>query len=290
MHLSITLLLILPLKIFIGTQEINPKQYKIYETATGSILTLEELVIKVNGVDVLLFGEEHDDSLGHVLQYQLYQGMLENYTSVALSMEMFERDVQLVMDEYLAGLITESKLINAGKAWSNYSAYAPIVNLAKEYNQQVIAANVPDRYANMVGRKGLGSLKLLDRKARHLYAKVIAPDKGDPYLVKFNEIMGSHAHSMGPSVFHAQLLRDATMAETIVNAYRKNRKTKILHLTGRFHSDDGLGTVNELKKRKRKLNVMTISCFADPDSGQPDWKAYQDLADFIILTKGNNDI
>jgi uncharacterized iron-regulated protein len=290
MHLSLTLLLILDLQIFTGTQEINPKQYTIYETATGSILTLEEMVMKVNGVDVLIFGEEHDDSIGHVLQYQLYQGMLESYTSVSLSMEMFERDVQMVIDEYLEDLITESKLINAGKPWSNYSDYAPLVNLAKERNQQVLAANVPDRYANMVSRKGLGSLKLLDKKARFLYANVDIPDRDDPYLVKFNEALGPHAHSMDPTVFYAQLLRDATMAESIVNAHLKNRNTKILHLTGRFHSDDGMGTVNELKKRKRKLIIMTISCFAEPDTGQEDWKAYQNLADFIFLTKNSPDI
>jgi uncharacterized iron-regulated protein len=287
MHLSVSLLLLWPFLILIGAQEINPKQYTVYQTTTGSKLTLEELITEVNGADVLVFGEEHDDSIGHVLQYKLYSGLLEKYTTVTLSLEMFERDVQMVMDEYLAGLITESKLINAGKAWDNYSAYAPLVNLAKDKNQKVLAANVPGRYANMVSRKGLGSLKLLDKKARFLYAKVDIPDKEDAYLAKFNEALGPHSHSMGPSVFHAQLLRDATMAESITNASKKNRNAKILHLTGRFHSDDGFGTVAEIKKRKKRLKVMTISCFSDSDSGRQDWKAYKNLADFIILTKNS---
>ncbi|AKP54086.1 ChaN family lipoprotein [Cyclobacterium amurskyense] len=265
-------------------KDLHKQNYTIYETATGNLLSLDSLVERLNSADIIVFGEEHNDSLGHVLQYQLYKRLLESHESVTLSMEMFERDVQRAVNEYLAGLITESKLLHAGKAWNNYSAYAPMVNLAKDRNQQVVAANVPGRYANMVSRKGLGSLNQLDRKARHLYAKVKIPEKDDAYLAKFNAAMGEHAHSMGPTVFHAQLLRDATMAESILKAHRKNRNTKILHLTGRFHSDERLGTVSELKKRKRKLNLVTISCFANPKEDDQDWSTNEALADFIILT------
>lgn len=266
------------------SKDLHKQNYTIYETATGNLLSLDSLVERLNSANIIVFGEEHNDSLGHVLQYQLYKRLLESHESVTLSMEMFERDVQRVMNEYLAGLITESKLLHAGKAWNNYSAYAPMVNLAKDRNQKVVAANVPGRYANMVSRKGLGSLNQLDRKASHLYAKVKIPEKADPYLAKFNAAMGAHAHSMGPTVFHAQLLRDATMAESILKAHRKNRNTKILHLTGRFHSDERLGTVSELKKRKRKLNLVTISCFANPKEDDQDWSTNEALADFIILT------
>ena len=285
MYLSIPTLFLLLLQTVLPPKVLNQGDYTIYESATGNRLTLVALVKKVSKAQVIVFGEEHDDSLGHVLQYQLYKGLLESHKSVTLSMEMFERDVQMVLNEYLAGLITESKLLHAGKAWSNYSDYAPLVNLAKNHGQQVIAANVPGRYANMVSRKGLGSLDQLHRKARHLYAKVEIPDNDDAYLAKFNAAIGAHAHSMGPTVFHAQLLRDATMAENIPKAHRKNQNTKILHLTGRFHSDERLGTVAELIKKKRKLKVITISCFATPEGAAKDWSTNKGLADFIILTK-----
>ncbi|EPR67371.1 ChaN family lipoprotein [Cyclobacterium qasimii] len=285
MYISIPALFLLLIQTLLLPKNIQQENYIIYERATGNRITLDALEKKVNDADVIIFGEEHDDSLGHVLQYQLYKGLLDSYESVTLSMEMFERDVQMVLNEYLAGLISESKLIHEGKAWHNYSDYAPLVNLAKDRNQKVIAANVPGRYANMVSRQGLGALSQLDRRARQLYAKVKIPEKDDAYLAKFNTAMGAHAHSMGPTVFHAQLLRDATMAESILKAHRKTRNTKILHLTGRFHSDERLGTVAELKKRKRKLKVITISCFATPEGTAKDWSTDKGLADFIILTK-----
>ncbi|WP_163387417.1 ChaN family lipoprotein, partial [Cyclobacterium jeungdonense] len=233
---------------------------------------------------VILFGEEHNDSLAHALQSQLYKNLINQRRNVILSMEMFERDVQLVLDEYLAGLISESSLIKEGRTWTNYADYAPLVNLAKKNNRRVLAANVPGRYASMVSRKGIGTLKFLDKKASSYFTYFELPGENDRYHKKFNAAMGGHGHSMGPSVFHAQLLRDATMAESIVNAWKKNRDSLILHLTGRFHTDEDLGTVSELKKRKKKLRILTISCFPAMDFETPDWSAYENLADIIILT------
>lgn len=281
MNFSIYSIIFIILQVSFLPTSTQQEDYTIIETETGNQLSLAVLADKLTEAEVIFFGEEHNDSIAHVLQYQLYKSLLLKNSSLTLSLEMFERDVQLVMDEYLAGLITEKKLRQEGKIWNNYSAYAPLVNLAKENRQQVIAANVPGRYANMVSRKGLASLDQLQRKARHLFAKITIPKAADPYLLKFNKAMGAHAHSMGPSVFHAQLLRDATMAESILKAWRKDKKTKILHLTGRFHSDERLGTVAELKRMKPKLKIKTISCFAN-DGDLENKKA---LADFIILTK-----
>ncbi len=92
---------------------------------------------------MVLLGETHDDSIAHQLQLQLMLGALKQvrrcagnpvlgtpcsmYTimhhvvealiwtrragrQLTLSLEMFERDVQGVMDEYLAGSITERDL------------------------------------------------------------------------------------------------------------------------------------------------------------------------------------
>ncbi|WP_339922021.1 ChaN family lipoprotein [uncultured Cyclobacterium sp.] len=285
MNFYIPSLIFILLQVSPATSFSQQEYFTIIECETGKRLSLASLVEKLTEAEVIFFGEEHNDSIGHVLQYQLYKGLLEKNPSITLSMEMFERDVQLVMDEYLAGLITEKKLLQEGKVWNNYPAYAPLVNLAKEKKQKVIAANVPGRYANMVSRKGLASLDQLQRKARQLYGRVEVPEKEDAYLKKFNAAMGAHAHGMGPSVFHAQLLRDVTMAESIIQSWRKNRKTKIFHITGRFHSDEKLGTVAALKKRKQNLKVMTISCFAKPEKSTKDWSTEKELADFIILTE-----
>ncbi len=70
-------------------------------------------------------------------------------------MEMFERDVQIVLDEYLKNYISESHFISSSRAWGNYKTdYRPLVEFAKQNKIDVVAANAPRRYVNMVSRLG----------------------------------------------------------------------------------------------------------------------------------------
>lgn len=245
---------------------------------------MSDLVAAMENADVLFFGEEHDDSIAHRIQELLYEGLLKRYGEVILSMEMFERDAQLVMDEYLADHITEVKLKEEGKAWNNYNDYAPMVNLAKARGQRVVAANVPTRYANMVSRKGLAALQDLPKASKKSLPSLPIFTDQPLYEKKFYEAMGGHGHGMGPTIFHAQLLRDATMAESISDTWRKSKRTKVLHLNGRFHSDEYLGTVSALQRLRRRVVILTVSCFSSEDFEAPDWDKHSRLGDFVVLT------
>jgi uncharacterized iron-regulated protein len=259
-------------------------QYRIYDTRTSQEITLEDLNVAISGAHVVVFGEEHDDSIAHVIQAALYEAMLASYGQVTLSMEMFDREVQLVLDEFLADLISEEKLVQEGRAWPNYKDYAPILDLAKSSRQPTVAANVPGRYAQMVARRGLAALNDLDSRASGFYETFDLPGSDDPYRKKFFDAMGDHGHSMGPEIFHAQLLRDATMASSIFDAWRSNRRGKVLHLTGRFHSDGRMGTVKFLQDKRRRLEIMVISCFPAEDFEDPGWEEYGALGDFVVVT------
>jgi uncharacterized iron-regulated protein len=62
----------------------------------------------------------------------LFKKLSEKYPQkTALSMEMFQTDCQLVLNEYLAGLIREKNLITDARTWPNYKDYKPLVELAK---------------------------------------------------------------------------------------------------------------------------------------------------------------
>src|SRR5699024_4439727 len=127
----------------------------IYDTQAGHEITLNELVDSLQHTDVLFFGEEHNDSVAHVLQYAVLSAMDERYETVALSMEMLVSDDQLVLDEYLAGLVTERNFSKDVVLWNNYADYRPAVEYAKAHSLPVLAANAPSRYTNRVTREGL---------------------------------------------------------------------------------------------------------------------------------------
>jgi uncharacterized iron-regulated protein len=258
------------------------EHFKLYDTRAQKLITVAELTESVKDADVLFFGEEHNDSIAHRLQDTIYRSLLNRYGGVALSMEMFERDCQQVLDEYLADFITDSRLVAEARGWTNYKDYRPMVNAAKQWRQPVIAANAPRRYVNMIGRRGLAGLDSLSKNARTYFAKLPLDTVNQEYLEKFIAIMGGRMPNR--NTYYAQTMWDATMAESIYSYWKKNRDKKVFHLNGRFHTDYRLGTFTQLARKNKKLRIQNISSFAAADFANPDWSQYTGLGDYVIVT------
>lgn len=70
--------------------------YKIYNTKTKQLTTIDQIVSDCADADVLFFGEEHNDSTGHFLEAAIFKALYQRFgNKLALSMEMFETDCQL---------------------------------------------------------------------------------------------------------------------------------------------------------------------------------------------------
>lgn len=257
--------------------------YKIYSVERKQEVSLETMVNDLLKADVVFFGEEHNDSVAHVLQLNVLKGLYEHKKSgLALSMEMFQSDVQLVLDEYRNGLMRESNLDKDGRLWKNYKDYRPVVEFAKENKLYILAANAPSRYTNRVTRSGLASLNEISKEAKALLAPLPVDTLTGRYYEKFSALMGDHMGSM--KIYQSQNLWDATMAWRISRLAKQHPKKLILHLNGRFHTDEKLGTYAQLKRYAPKLRSMNISSFSHESFAAPQWDEWQNLGDFIIIT------
>src|SRR5665213_1938705 len=195
-----------------SSQDLLTSHYKIYSTAKQKLISLDDMVGDMANADVLFFGEEHNDSTGHYLEYELFKKMSDKYPGKsALSMEMFETDCQLVLDEYLKGLIREKNFVTDARAWPNYKDYRPLIELAKANHIPVIAANAPARYTNMANRLSLSSLEQLSAAARSYLPPLPIDTATGAYYEKFSQVMGGHGAMPGMQLFQAQNLWDATM-------------------------------------------------------------------------------
>ena len=84
---------------------------------------------------------------------------------------MFERDDQLIIDEFLAGSYEADKFEAEVKLWKNYKTdYKPLMTFAKDSGLYFIASNVPRRYASMVSKKGFEVLDSLTDIAKQYIA------------------------------------------------------------------------------------------------------------------------
>lgn len=279
--LLFALVLLAPAALF--AQDTQTANYKIYDSKKAKLVTLDELVSSLKNTDVLFFGEEHNDSTGHALEAEIYKKMFAAFPKTALTLEMFHTDVQPVIDEYLSGCISEKNFIKEARAWNNYNDYKPLIEFAKANKLPVIGGNAAARYSNMVSRSGLTALKALPEASRAFLPPLSIDTATGRYYDKFNETLGGH--SMGSmKIYQTQNFWDATMAWSIATYLKKNKNAKVLQLNGRFHSDEQLGTLAQLKKLLPKLSISNISCFSAEDFKQPDWEKYKYLGDYIIVT------
>jgi len=266
---------------------IGEQHYRIYR-GDGTAATMDELVKAVGAAEVTFIGEFHHDRVAHYLEEQLLRRTWD--ARLALSLEMFERDVQCILDEYLAGLIVEKNLITDGRAWKNYPAdYRPLVEFAKEKKMPVIAANAPKRYVDRVGRLGAGSLDQIEPEGRRFLPPLPYAKASAAYAAKFASIMKEHMgsassqESAGRSL-EAQNLWDASMAYSIAEFMTTHPGSRVLQVNGGFHTSERLGTVEHLLRYRPQTQVLVVAIF--PDTGFPafDADSMKGQGDFVVVT------
>lgn len=271
--------------LFSFSQESMDKHFKIYDTRIKQMIGIDKITSDLNNADVLFFGEEHNDSIGHYLETEIFKALHQQYGGkIVLSLEMFESDNQLALNEYLGGLMDENRFSKDVRLWNNYKDYRPMIEYAKQNKIPVIAANPPRRYVSMVTRRGMRSLDSLSKDAKKFLPPLPYDTLSGRYREKFMEIMKGSPGSGSSNIYYSQSLWDAGMGYHIYSYLKKNKGKKIFHCVGKFHSDEKLGTVAQLQNRNKKLRILNISCFPDKTFNDPDWEKFTHLGDYVILT------
>jgi hypothetical protein len=188
--------------------------YKLFRE-NGKKVKYEKMAEAAADADIVLFGEYHTNPISHWIQLELTKDLFEaRGDALILGAEMFEADNQLIMNEYLAGQITEAKFEEEARLWKNYKTdYKPLVLLAKENELTFVATNIPRRYANMVFKRGVVSLDSLSDEAKSYMAPL--PLEYDISLNCYKQLMGSGSESMTKSPMPHTSMPKSPMGDTI---------------------------------------------------------------------------
>lgn len=255
------------------------KSHQLF-TAKGEKATYEQMLKEMNNADIILFGELHNDPIGHWLQRELTADLAQKHgKNLIIGAEMFEADNQLILDEYLNGTIKEAKFEEEARIWNNYKTdYRPLVNIAKANNLPFIATNVPRRYASLVFARGLEALDSLSPEAKQYMVPL--PFTYDPNVSCYKKMlemnMGGHSSENLPK---AQALKDATMAHFLLKNYTKGKV--FIHYHGAYHSENYEGIMWYLRQQNKDLRIKTITCVEQELLEKLD-TANTGKADFVI--------
>lgn len=259
----------------VGYSQCKPA-YVLYNSK-GKKVSYKKLVKQAEKSNVVFFGEIHNSAITHWLQLELTKELGES-NELVLGAEMFERDNQDELNDYLSGKIDAEELDSTARLWSNYATdYAPLVNYAKENKLPFIATNIPRRFANIVYKNGVKALDSLSEEELSWIAPLPFPyDSLLPTYQNILEMMGEHGT---PQLVKAQAIKDATMGHSI--APHLSDKTIFIHYNGAFHSNYYEGILWYLNHYADSFTPLTISTVTQSQTGKLE-KEHLGKADFII--------
>lgn len=282
---------------------------RIYDAQSKQWIDLETMLASIVNDDVLFLGEQHNDDYAHRLQLAILQGAARRRSNVVLAMEMFERDVQPIINNYFKGQINETEFLAQSRPWTNYlSDYRPLVEFARVQGWQVIGSNAPQRLARAVSANGIDIVDKFPEYDRKFVAKEYEYPH-DGYWDRFSQVMlamsASHGgggannpHAASPTIqpsalttrieqlYQAQCLKDETMAESIASIIKERESSKplIIHVNGDFHSAFGDGAVARARRRMPNARIKNASIIPVRDLDHINAEEFVKQGNYLIFT------
>ncbi len=259
--------------------------------------------------DVL--GRWPDSALSMEMLDRRKQAVVDDYLADFIDLETFYERAgstrwRKISLDYLGGSINrrtfKQRVTRIGwPDWENN--YQPMIDAAKEAAAPVVAANTPWRVYTSVARKeGFERLDDVTPAQRALFEVPEALPEGR-YRERFWEAIAGRAEGEPPpegddgdgmgethsvltdeqvfEMYRAQLVMDATMADSIVGASRAGA-VKVVHIVGHFHCDFEGGLIQELRRRwpEARILVVTMLNLDVAELGEDDIGR----ADFVVHT------
>jgi uncharacterized iron-regulated protein len=242
--------------------------------------------------DVSLFGELHNDAISHWLEYSIVKDLHKlKGNSLVIGAEMWERDNQIVLDEFLAnpGMDMNTYVENS-VLWKNFATdYQSILSYAKENKLKFVSTNIPRRYARMVSQSGENILDSLSSEAKKYFAPLpIHINLKDDFYEYIADVFKEtrRAPMKGSSLSNlvkAQAVKDATMAWFILENIKPNGH--FFHFHGELHSAFNSAIGYYLNHYNPRIKYKTISIIKKSDPME--FSSKESRANFNIVVPGN---
>lgn len=219
----------------------------------------------IEHANVVFVGETHNDYGHHLNQLRMIQISHKKWGGdISIGLEMVQQPFQTVLDQYIAGQITEKDMLRGTEWYSrwryDFRLYRPIFDYAKQHKIPLIALNIPQAITKQISKAGIQSLSPAERK----YLPELIDKSNTEYEASLRKIFGQHAHGKtfneeGFNKFvEAQLAWDEGMALSASNYLKKNPSKRMVVLVGSGHLINRAGIPNRLERLNKTTKNRTV--------------------------------
>ena len=255
----------------------------VIETATGRVISMDQLAAKLSRVAVVYVGETHTSVEDHKVQLEIMKRLSRDGRCVELGMEMFPAEAQPVLDRYINGQMSERDFLREVK-WNQvwgfpYFLYKGLIDLQKQRHMPVIGLNAPHPVVSKIARHGLNSLTPAERS--RVAAVFHLDNPADRERIKKAFLAhGKYEIKDFESFFEAQLAWEETMAQTLARRLAQTHCTIVVVL-GKGHTNKLRGVPHlTLLRRPNTISGAVVPVPVDTPSSAID----PNLADYVVIT------
>lgn len=267
---------------------------------SGEPVAYTELLQDLNRADVVYLGEKHTIQRHHDLQAAVVHALTQSDRPIVVGFEMLEKNDQPMLDRYWRGELDFEAFaseIQWHRQWGNYEDYRKIFETAKLNGAALLALNAPREVIRQIGRRGYDALN--DSEKSQLPPAV---DFESPaYHDHLKTVMQAMSHASPERVgfmIQAQMVRDETMAQIIVDSLKANAGKHCLAVVicGSGHVNYGMGTARKIfdKMPDLKTRIIVMSASGDirtehpmqalPESDNKPLHESTPIADYLYVT------
>jgi uncharacterized iron-regulated protein len=194
------------------------------------------MVEDLKGVRLVFVGELHNEPQHHQAQLDVIKALHQARLTLAIGLEMFQKDSQDILNQWVAGTLPEAEFQkvyydNWGYPWPLYS---DIFWYARQEKIPLIGLNISPEITRQVARKGFASLS----KEQIGQLPEVTCRVDEAYMAFIRRSFGMHGHQ-GKQFVHfceAQLVWDTAMAANLLDFVQSHPRHMVVVLAGNGHA------------------------------------------------------
>ena len=251
--------------------------------ALPQALSFSAIMDRIGDTQVVYVGENHTRYADHLLQLRVIRALFARNRNLAIGMEMFSREAQPLLDQYVAGELSEPEFLKQSEYFSkwgyDYRFYRDIINFARSRKLPIVALNQEKPIVNKVFKEGASALT-----AEELAKVPVDRDLAIPgYRERITHVFSMHGQNVsGPEqingFFQAQALWDETMAESVATFIKDHPESRMVVIAGQGHTDKGTAIPPRVARRLPNIRQAVI---VNSEGGELE----QTEADYLIFSK-----